>query len=129
MKNTFSEAFITGIIEVFEHIKQNPIYKVVILTGYDSYFASGGTKEGLLAIQEGSAKYTDAPIYELALKCKIPVIAAMQGHGIGVGWTLGMFCDFIIFNIHLYIIFRLFFLKIWSSLNEFIEYSNPTIDL
>jgi acyl transferase domain-containing protein/enoyl-CoA hydratase/carnithine racemase/acyl carrier protein len=97
-KNMFSPSFIAGMIEVFEHISQTASYKVVILTGYDSYFASGGTKESLLSIQEGKAKFTDTKIFQLALDCKIPVIAAMQGHGIGAGWSMGMFADFILFS-------------------------------
>ncbi|MCP4156932.1 MAG: hypothetical protein GY757_54975, partial [bacterium] len=72
--------------------------KVVVLTGYDTYFASGGTKDGLLAIQEGKAKFTDTRIYFIALECDIPVIAAMQGHGIGAGWSMGMYCDVVVFS-------------------------------
>ncbi|HKO55065.1 MAG TPA: SDR family NAD(P)-dependent oxidoreductase, partial [Thermoanaerobaculia bacterium] len=92
-KNMFSEALVEGIAEAFAHIDQSPAYKVVILTGYDDYFASGGTKESLLAIQEGRARFTDVSTYQTALDCRLPVIAAMQGHGIGAGWTLGMFAD------------------------------------
>jgi len=99
-KNTFSKKMTNGLIQSFEKIKENTKYKVVILTGYDSYFASGGTQEGLLAIYEGKAKFTDTGknIYSLALDCKIPVIAAMQGHGIGGGFALGLFADFVIFS-------------------------------
>ncbi|WP_108807996.1 SDR family NAD(P)-dependent oxidoreductase [Aquimarina spinulae] len=97
-KNMFSDAFIAGMIEVFMHIEEHPSYKVVVLTGYDNYFASGGTKDSLLAIQEGKAKFTDTKIFELALDCKIPVISAMQGHGIGAGWSMGMFSDFVLFS-------------------------------
>ncbi|EZH71968.1 hypothetical protein ATO12_04945 [Aquimarina atlantica] len=97
-KNMFSDAFIEGMIEVFQHIAEYPFYKVVVLTGYDNYFASGGTKDSLLAIQEGKAKFTDTKIFELALDCKIPVISAMQGHGIGAGWSMGMFSDFVLFS-------------------------------
>src|ERR1051326_899609 len=32
-------------------------------------------------------------MFQLPLDCKLPVIAAMQGHGMGAGWTLGMFAD------------------------------------
>jgi len=92
-KNMFSEALVQGIKEVFEHVAQTPDYKVVILTGYDNYFASGGTKESLVAIQEGKVKFTDSKIYQSALECRVPVIAAMQGHGIGAGWAFGMFAD------------------------------------
>ena len=97
-KNMFSEEFISGINEVFAHIESTPTYKVVVLTGYDNYFACGGTKENLVAIQEGRAKFTDTKIYQLAMDCKVPVIAAMQGHGIGGGWSFGMFADFIFFS-------------------------------
>ena len=97
-KNTFSQDLVQGIIEAFEHIRQNPKYKVIILSGYDHYFACGGTKESLLAVQDGSARFTDAKIYSLPLECEIPVIAAMQGHGIGAGWSMGLFCDLVVFS-------------------------------
>ncbi|XLS29189.1 SDR family NAD(P)-dependent oxidoreductase [Flavobacteriaceae bacterium M23B6Z8] len=97
-RNMFTDAFIAGVSEVFAHIAGEAHYKVVVLTGYDNYFASGGTREGLLSIQEGKSKFTDTKIYQLAMECKLPVIAAMQGHGIGAGWCLGMFADFILFS-------------------------------
>lgn len=97
-KNTFSNELMVGLIRAFESIKADPRCKVVIITGYDSYFASGGTKEGLLDIYEGRMKFTDANIYSLALECKVPVISAMQGHGIGGGFVMGLFSDFVILS-------------------------------
>jgi polyketide biosynthesis enoyl-CoA hydratase PksI len=97
-KNTFSIALIEGLVDAFETIKTQTHYKVVILTGYDSYFASGGTQEGLLSLSEGKTKFTDTNIYSLALHCPIPVISAMQGHGIGGGFAMGLFADFIILS-------------------------------
>jgi polyketide biosynthesis enoyl-CoA hydratase PksI len=97
-KNTFSGELIEGLIRSFEAIGHESTYKVVILTGYDNYFASGGTKEGLLAIHEGLAKFTNNNIYSLALDCKIPVISAMQGHGIGGGFVMGLCSDFVILS-------------------------------
>ncbi|WP_033576304.1 FkbM family methyltransferase [Dickeya chrysanthemi] len=97
-RNKFSKAFVAGFDEVFAHIRHNQRYKVVVLTGYDHYFASGGTLETLQAIQKGNAKFTDEKIFALPLECDIPVIAAMQGHGIGPGWAVGMFCDEAIFS-------------------------------
>jgi len=93
-KNTFSMELAEGLIAAFKIVGDNTQYRVVILTGYDSYFASGGTKEALLMLSAGKGKFTDAAIYSLALDCPIPVIAAMQGHGIGGGFVLGMFADF-----------------------------------
>ena len=97
-KNMFSETFEQGMIEVFNHIEKSQHYKVVVVIGYDNYFASGGTKESLLAIQQGKVKFTDTKIFQLGMTCKLPVIAAMQGHGIGAGWSMGMFADFMLFS-------------------------------
>jgi acyl transferase domain-containing protein/enoyl-CoA hydratase/carnithine racemase/acyl carrier protein len=92
-KNMFSEAFVRGMAEAFAHIDAGD-YKVVVLTGYDTYFASGGTREALEAIQQGTLKFTDDRTFRLALDCRIPVIAAMQGHAIGAGLSMGLFADF-----------------------------------
>ncbi len=95
-KNTFSEELTYGLIQAFATIKSQNHYKVVILTGYDSYFASGGTQGSLLHLSEGKGKFTDLNLYSLALDSPIPVISAMQGHGIGGGFVMGLFADFVI---------------------------------
>jgi polyketide biosynthesis enoyl-CoA hydratase PksI len=95
-KNTFTNELIRGLTEAFEDIKARTDCKVVILTGYDNYFSSGGTQEGLRDLFERKIKFTDKDLYSLALNCPIPVIAAMQGHGIGGGFVMGMFADFVI---------------------------------
>jgi polyketide biosynthesis enoyl-CoA hydratase PksI len=93
-KNTFSMPLAEGLIAAFGELSEDERCKVIILTGYDSYFASGGTKESLLLLSDGKGKFTDVDLYSLALNCPVPVIAAMQGHGIGGGFALGMFADF-----------------------------------
>ena len=95
-KNTFSPELTQGVIHAFDIVRKNPAYKVVVLTGYDHYFASGGTREGLLSLQQGKIAFADNNLYSLALECEIPVIAAMQGHGIGGGFVMGLFADFVI---------------------------------
>ena len=97
-KNTFSHELSRELIRAFATIAANDTYKVVILTGYDTYFASGGTQKDLLSLQEGHGNFSDNNIYGLALECKIPVISAMQGHGIGGGFVMGLFADFVILS-------------------------------
>src|SRR5882672_9359065 len=46
-KNTFSVALVDGLLRAFDQIRKNTDYRVVVLTGYDTYFCSGGTREGL----------------------------------------------------------------------------------
>ena len=95
-KNTFSEELITGITEAFKYIKNNSTYKAVILTGYDNYFCCGGTKEELFAIYNNEISFNQLNFFTLPLDCDIPVISAMQGHGIGGGFVFGCYADFII---------------------------------
>lgn len=103
-KNTFTNDLVLGLIKAFKEVKNNTNYKVVILTGYDNYFASGGTKQSLLDIYERKSSFTDGvegfsdQVYSLALDCDIPVIAAMQGHGIGGGFVMGLFSDIVILS-------------------------------
>lgn len=95
-QNTFSRSLIDGIFEAFETIKQNETYKVVILTGYDNYFCCGGTKDELFKIYNKEIDFNDLDFFAKPLECEIPVIAAMQGHGIGGGFVFGCYSDFII---------------------------------
>jgi enoyl-CoA hydratase/carnithine racemase/thioesterase domain-containing protein len=97
-KNTFSMDLIVGLIQAFQHIRASTIYKVVILTGYERYFASGGNQDGLQALQEGKVKMTDINLHSLLLDCEIPVIAALQGHAIGGGWCFGLCSDFVVMS-------------------------------
>jgi polyketide biosynthesis enoyl-CoA hydratase PksI len=95
-KNGFTPELTAGLVHAFMKVKENPDWKVVILTGYDNYFASGGTKAALMWLQEGEGTFADVNLYSLALDCEIPVISAMQGHAIGGGFVMGMYADMVI---------------------------------
>ncbi len=102
-KNTFTEELIKGIVETFTEAEDNLQCKCIVLTGFGNYFATGGTKDDLLTIQEGRSSFLDAcsggkNVYSIPLQCKIPVIAAMQGHAIGGGLAMGLFSDFVILS-------------------------------
>ncbi len=97
-KNSFSRGLIEGLADAFEQVGRQDHLKAVVLTGYDSYFASGGTQETLLSLHDGDGRFTDKPLYDLPLHCPIPVISAMQGHGIGGGFVMGLFADFVVLS-------------------------------
>lgn len=96
-KNTFSNELVAGLNEAFAKVASSEL-KVAILTGYGNYFASGGTQQGLLYLSEGKGKFTDTNLYSLALECPVPVISAMQGHGIGGGFVMGLFSDMVVLS-------------------------------
>ncbi|MCS1407954.1 MAG: Polyketide synthase PksL [Verrucomicrobia subdivision 3 bacterium] len=97
-KNAFTPALRRDLLGVFERVGREDGYKVVVLRGHGRYFSSGGTREDLLLIQEGRKQFTDdAEVFTIGLRCELPVIGAMQGHALGAGWALGMFCDLVLF--------------------------------
>jgi len=95
-KNTFSSELSIGLMQAFERVRANEAYKAVVMTGYDTYFCSGGTQQGLIALNDGKIRFTDNAVFSLPLSCPIPVVAAMQGHGIGGGFIFGLFADYVI---------------------------------
>lgn len=102
-KNTFTEEFVGELVVCFEQAERNENVKCIIMTGFQNYFATGGTKDALLAIQEGKNNFLDASsgsknVYSIPLTCRVPVIAAMQGHAIGGGLAMGLFADFVILS-------------------------------
>jgi polyketide biosynthesis enoyl-CoA hydratase PksI len=96
--NAFTPSLCAGLFEAFAAVASSGYCKVVVLTGIDSYFCSGGTKDGLMSLVEGRAKFTDSQLYRLPLDCSVPVIAAMQGHAIGGGFVLGLFADVVMLS-------------------------------
>ena len=97
-KNTFSDELCDGLVDAFARVGSDENCRAVILTGYDNYFASGGTQESLLSLAEGRGRFSDRDLYSLALDCPVPVVAAMQGHGVGGGFVIGLFCDVVVMS-------------------------------
>ncbi|MET0497710.1 MAG: enoyl-CoA hydratase-related protein [Steroidobacteraceae bacterium] len=66
-KNTFTDELIREPTQTFTEIGRRSDCKAVILTGYDNYFSSGGTQEGLRDLFDGRLRFTDKDLYSLAL--------------------------------------------------------------
>ena len=94
--NAFTPELSEGLRAAFAAVRADTQYRVLVLTGYENYFCSGGTREALLALHEGRSTFTDGGLYSLPLECEIPVVAAMQGHALGGGLVFGLSCDFVL---------------------------------
>ena len=97
-RNMFTPALVAGLRDAFAAAEAAPDCRAIVITGYDSYFATGGTVDTLLAIQDGQSRFTDETVFQRALDCPLPVVAAIQGHGIGGGWSFGMFADLVLLS-------------------------------
>lgn len=98
-RNTFTVAFIEGLCEAFQKIKENDKLKAVITTGYDTYYACGGTQAELEMLTQGKRTFDELEFFKLPLYCELPTIAAIQGHAIGGGLAFACLHDFQILSV------------------------------
>ena len=50
-KNQLTKPSIKGLLQIIDELEQRQV-KVLVLTGYDRYFCSGGTLDGMATIQQ-----------------------------------------------------------------------------
>ena len=82
---------------IFDYIDKSKSIRVVILTGEGDIFCAGATLDTNKIDMLGDIEHLNqrdqlqnvASIY----RCKKPVIAAINGHSIGIGITMALQCD------------------------------------
>ncbi|MFC2022026.1 enoyl-CoA hydratase/isomerase family protein [Chloroflexota bacterium] len=88
----------TELKDIFADVARDDDANVVILTGAGRAFCSGGDVKDMDARQsEPPVTLRDSrTLIHNMLEMEQPIIAAVNGHAIGVGATLALFCDIII---------------------------------
>ncbi len=99
-RNMFSAGLVRGVQRVFADIGAREDVKVVVVQGFGNWFCSGGTPEPLQAIRKGEMSFLDDSFFKSRLDCPLPTIAAIQGHALGGGLTLGLYADLIVMAEH-----------------------------
>ncbi|MCP4458664.1 MAG: hypothetical protein GY816_11665 [Cytophagales bacterium] len=87
-KNTLSESMIQELLQALRKILEVEEAKVLILAGTDQCFLAGGRGQQNEAIKQ--------KLHQEIVSFPLPVIAAMKGDAIGVGFLVGALCDFMI---------------------------------
>jgi polyketide biosynthesis enoyl-CoA hydratase PksI len=103
-KNGLSRDFVAELVGAFDRVAAEPDTRAVVVHGYDNYFCSGGTKGELVELWQsvrggaapGATSLDDLGFFDLFMRCEVPVVAAMQGHAVGGGLTLGCFADLVV---------------------------------
>jgi enoyl-CoA hydratase len=101
VKNATNPRMHQELVRVFPEIGRDPEAHVVVLTGEGDSFSAGGD---IAAMHEGlddHARWVDSVMEAREILLGVvdldrPVIAKVNGHAVGLGATLALFCDIVV---------------------------------
>lgn len=101
VKNATNPRMHQELMRVFPEIGTDPQARVVVLTGAGDAFSAGGDIQTLQASLDNHARWLESMIEARQIlqgltELDRPVIAKINGHAIGLGATLALFCDIVI---------------------------------
>jgi len=95
-KNALSDDFVGELEAPLAELAADREARVIILAGLPEVFCAGGHQDTLLKLARGEITTTDLMLSRAVLELPVPTIAAMEGHAVGGGLTLGLCCDIVL---------------------------------
>lgn len=95
-RNAFSGAMGAALAEVYRRADTDDAIRVVVLTGTPPAFCAGAdfsSGSDVFERSENPTEFSANPVRPAAWQIRKPVIAAVNGHAIGLGLTLTLHCD------------------------------------
>ena len=101
VKNATNPRMHQELVRVFPEIGRDPEAYVVVLTGEGDSFSAGGDIGIMRASLDDHARWVESMMEARAILLGVvdldrPVIAKVNGHAVGLGATLALFCDIVI---------------------------------
>jgi enoyl-CoA hydratase/carnithine racemase len=95
VRNAFSGRMGAELSDAYRRCDTDDAVRVVVLTGTPPAFCAGAdmSSGGATFEQRSEATFTASPVRPPAWEVRRPVIAAMNGHAVGIGLTLALQCD------------------------------------
>jgi enoyl-CoA hydratase/carnithine racemase len=99
VRNAFNGEMSHGLAQALARADEDDDIRVVVLTGTPPAFCAGAdmTSRGDTFAKRDEATFSASALAYTAWQVRKPVIAAVNGHAIGVGFTITLHCDLRIF--------------------------------
>ena len=99
--NAFTPGLHNAMSRIWSDIHDDPEVDVVVLTGAGRAFSAGGNVVAMQKKIDDPAQWDEIVpeakrIIIRMLECDKPIIARLNGHAVGLGATVALFCDIII---------------------------------
>jgi len=91
--NAFSRATARALSAAYRACDEDDAVRVVVLTGAGDVFCAGADLSATGALADPDAEFSASPIDPPAWRVRKLVIAAVNGHAIGIGLTVALQCD------------------------------------
>ncbi len=97
--NAVSHDMLVGLCDAYRRVDEDDDIRVAVVTGAGGAFCTGADMSGGASTFEAQedAEFSAAAIDPPAFALRKLVIAAVNGHAVGLGFTLALQCDFRIF--------------------------------
>lgn len=92
-RNTFTGAMGEDLAEAYRRCDQDDAIRAVVVTGAGSSFCAGAEMSGEVFASPDLQDFSAAGAAFPAFRVRKPVIAAVNGHAIGIGFTLAVQAD------------------------------------
>jgi enoyl-CoA hydratase len=99
--NAASRELHRAVTEVWAEVTADPEVRAIVLTGAGKAFCAGGDVE-LLDAMTGDAQLRAEVLAEAGdlvramVTCEVPIVAAVNGPAVGLGWSLASACDLVV---------------------------------
>jgi len=79
--------------DAFEELSADPDMRAVVLTGSQRAFCAGADVTSFSVLPKGTNALIGQDVYNSIENCRLPIIAAIEGHCLGGGLELALCCD------------------------------------